>query len=265
MNQSPHSLAGLLFEAYISRKKLPVFSRRLNLSEEDAYAVQDSFVKQVEAYTRKNSLGYKIGGCSYNGEKGKFGFHYGHLIPADIYADGSSIEIPEEGIFAEAEIGLYLNEQIRSVSCPDDIFTTIDAVVPVLELTRPRFSGERTLSDTICDNAAHLAVVTGCALPCLPDPDLEFSPAITINSMLPEYRRGSASIRMMADYILLLKDELQKRSARIQPGSLFLSGTLSRPSLQLHPGDSIMVDFGGHLCVSAHFPGLYSHSFSAKT
>ena len=265
MNKDPHNLAGLLFEAYASRKKLPVFSRRLNLSTEDAYAVQASFVKQVEAYTKKSSLGYKIGGCSYKGEKGKFGFHYGQLVPANLYANNSSIGIPEEEeICAEAEIGLYLNERIHSVFCPDDVFMAIDAVVPVLELTRTRFSGDRTLSDTICDNAAHLAVVTGSALPCLPDPDLEFSPIITINSSYPEYRRGSASIRMMADYILLLKDELQKRSTLIRPGCLFLSGTLSRPSLKLRPDDSVMADFGNSLIVSAHFQCLYSHSISDK-
>lgn len=230
---------------------------------EDAYAVQNAWLKLKQAGGRVIK-GHKIGLTSramriaINIDEPDYGF----LLDDMFYGDGA--EIRTDRLIAprvEAELAFVLKTRLSGPDCTIyDVLNATDFVVPALEIldarierVDPKTKRTRTVLDTIADNAADAAIVTG-GRPFRPlDADLRWiSTLCYLNGQIEESGVAAAVLNHPANGIAWLANRLAPHGVALEAGETVLSGSFIRP-IDAKAGDTFHADYGPYGSVSCHF------------
>ena len=257
-------LANELDEAERSRRQVDLFSLRYpHMTFEDAYAVQTAWVaKKIRGGRR--AVGHKIGLTSKAMQRaGNIDEpDYGTLLDDMLLPEGGDLPFDR---FIEPRIEVELSFILgRPLKGPEvtiiDVLEAADWVVPTLEVIDARIrrsdpgSGRtRTMIDTIADNAANAAIITG-GRPVRTDAlDLRWISALIYkNGVVEESGVAAAVLNHPAKGIAWLANKLAPFDVGLEAGEIVLSGSFTAP-VPIARGDTFHVDYGPLGSIAARF------------
>ncbi len=234
-----------------------------DLTLQDAYAVQRAWVALKLARGRV-VRGHKIGLTSraMQSAVGIAEPDYGVVLDDMLLLDGAIV--PAGRFIAprvEVELAFVLGRPLRGPGCT--IFHVLDAtayVTPALEIldsrmhrADPQTKATRTVRDTIADNAANAAIVTGGRpfKPC--DVDLRWVAALCYrNGALEETGVAAGVLNHPANAVAWLVNKLGAHGEGLAADEIVLSGSFVRP-IDARSGDTFHADYGPMGSVSCHF------------
>jgi 2-oxo-hept-3-ene-1,7-dioate hydratase len=256
MNEDQVAAAGeALFIAERDRSQTRLISAaHPGMDMDDAYAVQAAFVR------RKLAAGGVVRG-----------WKIGLTSKAMQYA--LNIDIPDSGIlFAdmffdhggtvpagrfiepriEAEIAFIMKTDLAGGEVtPADVIAATDHVAPALEIldTRiyradPDTGAQRSVLDTISDNAANAGIVLGDSTLAIDETDLRWVGAIVArNDEVEETGLGAGVLNDPVLSMAWLVHRLARYGDGLRAGDVVLSGSFIRP-IEARHGDSFLADYG---------------------
>lgn len=258
------ALARELYESERSRVQIESFSKRFpDLAIEDSYAIQREWVALKQADGR-NVVGHKIGLTSRAMQlsAGITEPDYGAIFDDMLYGDGATI--PTEGYIVprlEVEFAFILaNPLVGPGVTLFDVLNATDYVVPALELIDARIerfdretNAPRTVRDTIADNAANAAVITG-GRPMRPDAaDWRWSGALLYkNGVVEESGLGAAVLNHPGNGVAWLANTLSAYGEGLAAGEIVLGGSFTRP-VPAAAGDTFHADYGRSGSIAVRF------------
>lgn len=237
--------------------------RHPGMTMDDAYSIQDAWVKRKIAAGRKVT-GWKIGLTS---KAMQYALNIdipdsGVLFDDMMFADGDTV--PKDRFIqprVEAEIAFVMKAPLKG---PDigifDVLNATDYVTPALEIldTRilrvdPQSKKARTIVDTIADNAANAGVVLGGRAMRPDQLDLRWVGAIVSrNGQVEETGLGAGVLNHPARGVAWLANRLAAYGDHVEAGQIVLAGSFVRPVEARH-GDTIVADYGPLGSVSSYF------------
>lgn len=214
---------------------------------EDAYAIQQLWAESRVARGAR-IVGHKIGLTSRAMQMASKMTEpdYGVLLDDMLYADGA--RIPASRFHAprlEVELAFVLGKPLagRHVT----LFDVLDAtsyVTPALEVIDYRTDVPRQICDTVADNAAAAAMVTGGRVIRPMDVDLRWVGAtLSKNGVIEESGVSAAVMGHPAMGIVWLVNRLAKHDIGLEAGHILLAGSFTRPTA-VAAGDTIHADYG---------------------
>lgn len=240
--------ANALLQAEIDRKPIQQVSRTWPQMEiEDAYAVQQLW---AEAKVRSGAriVGHKIGLTSRAMQMASKMNEpdYGVLLDSMVYADGARISASQFHLpRLEVELAFVLDKPLGGR--PISVYDVLDAtayVTPALEIIDYRTEVPRSICDTIADNAAAAAMVTGGRIVRPMDIDLRWVGAtLSKNGVIEESGVSAAVMGHPAMGIVWLANKLAGHGQRLEAGHILLAGSFTRPTA-IAAGDTIHADYG---------------------
>lgn len=234
-----------------------------DLTIEDAYAIQRSWTA-MQLERGRVIKGHKIGLTSKAMQNAVSISEpdYGVLFADMFYQDAGTI--PYERFFApriEVELAFVLKTDLRGPDCTIfDVLNATDYVTPALEIletrmhrVHPQTKKPRTVIDTISDNAANAALVTG-GRPFRPlDVDLRWVSALLFkNGQIEETGVAAGVLNHPANGIAWLANRLAPHDTYLKAGEVVLAGSFTRP-IEVARGDTIHADYGPYGSVSCQF------------
>ncbi len=262
--ETVEALARRLHEAGESKRPIRIFTiDHPDLTINDAYAVQRAWTGLQVACGRVIK-GHKIGLTSkaMQAAVGIAEPDYGVLFDDMFYPDGATIEFERyRAPRIEAELAFVLRADLEGPGCT--IFDVLDAtayVTPALEIleTRmhrvdPETGAIRGVVDTISDNAANAALVTG-GRPISPtETDLRWvSALLSRNGLIEETGVAAGVLNHPALGIAWLANKLADQGELLRAGEVVLAGSFTRP-IDVRKHDTIHADYGMLGSVSCHF------------
>lgn len=214
---------------------------------EDAYAVQKLWADSKVAQGAR-IVGHKIGLTSRAMQMASKMTEpdYGMLMDDMLFTDGA--RIPAASFHAprlEVELAFVLGKPLGGKHVT--IYDVLDAtayVTPALEIIDYRTEVPRAIVDTIADNAAAAAMVTGGRVVKPMDIDLRWVAAtLSKNGVIEESGVSAAIMGHPAMGIVWLANKLALHGITMQPGHILLAGSFTRPTA-VAAGDTIHADFG---------------------
>ncbi|WP_411881591.1 2-oxo-hept-4-ene-1,7-dioate hydratase [Polaromonas sp. YR568] len=240
--------ADALLEAGRTRQPIRQVSQTWPAMEiEDAYAVQKLWADSKVAQGAR-IVGHKIGLTSRAMQMASKMTEpdYGMLMDDMLFTDGA--RIPAAGFHAprlEVELAFVLGKPLGGKHVT--IYDVLDAtayVTPALEIIDYRTEVPRAIVDTIADNAAAAAMVTGGRVVRPMDIDLRWVAAtLSKNGVIEESGVSAAIMGHPAMGIVWLANKLALHGITMQPGHILLAGSFTRPTA-VAAGDTIHADFG---------------------
>lgn len=216
---------------------------------EDAYAVQQMWAEErIKLGARQ--VGHKIGLTSRAMQMASKMTEpdYGVLLDDMLFSDGA--RIPASRFHApriEVELAFVLGKDIGGKGTHTSIFDVLEAtayVTPALEIIDYRTEVPRAIVDTIADNAAAGAMVTGGRVVRPMDVDLRWVGAtLSKNGTIEESGVSAAVMGHPAMGIVWLANKLAIHDIPLKAGQIFLGGSFTRPT-SVQTGDTLMADFG---------------------
>lgn len=242
------AIADELAVAERDRTTVPLLTaRHPGMTVEDAYAVQGEWRRRGIAAGRR-PVGRKIGLTSkvMQAATGIDEPDYGAIFADMVYEDGAVIEHGRfSNVRIEVELAFRLSAAVDGPDATvDDVLAATEHVVPALEILSSRIELQgRTIVDTISDNAAMGAMVTG-GTPVRPDDvDLRWVPALLHrNGTIEESGVAGAVLGHPALGVAWLANKLAQHGDRLEAGELVLAGSFTRP-IWVHPGDTVLADY----------------------
>jgi 2-oxo-hept-3-ene-1,7-dioate hydratase len=152
----------------------------------------------------------------------------------------------------EVELAFVLSSDLdESTVDLADVIEATDRVVPALELiaarshrTDPITGLRRTVVDTISDNAANAAIVTGGSSVGADEVDLRWVGALLErNGEIEESGLAAAVLNHPANGIVWLARRYAQHGMALRAGNIVLAGSFTRP-VDVRHGDNIRVDYG---------------------
>ena len=214
---------------------------------EDAYAIQQMWAEsRVKAGARV--IGHKIGLTSRAMQMASKMTEpdYGVLLDDMVYADGARIPAARfHSPRLEVELAFVLGKRVGGKHVT--VYDVLDAtsyVTPALEIIDYRTEVPRHICDTIADNAAAAAMVTGGRVVRPMDVDLRWVAAtLSKNGVIEESGVSAAVMGHPAMGIVWLANRLARHDIMLEPGHILLAGSFTRPT-SVAAGDTIHADFG---------------------
>jgi 2-oxo-hept-3-ene-1,7-dioate hydratase len=248
-------LASELDQAERTRVQVEHFSKRFpDMTIEDGYAISRAWVRQKLARGRV-ARGHKIGLTSHAMQQSSQIDEpdYGTLLD-DMFITESS-EIPVERFIAprvEVELAFVLGKRLQGPNVTIfDVLAATDYVVPAIEIIDARIEqfdrhtrAPRKVFDTIADNAANAAIITG-GRPVKPDVvDLRWVGALLYkNGVIEESGLAAAVLNHPATGVAWLANKLAPWDEYLEAGEVVLAGSFTRPTAALS-GDTFHADYG---------------------
>jgi 2-oxo-hept-3-ene-1,7-dioate hydratase len=230
---------------------------------DDAYAVQAAFVRHKLA-AGGTIRGWKIGLTSkamqyaLNIDIPDSGilfedmfFDHGGTVPGDRFIEPR----------IEAEIAFIMSRNLAGDEVtPDDVIAATDHVAPALEIldTRiyradPETGAQRSILDTISDNAANAGIVLGDRTHRIDDADLRWVGAIVArNDEVEETGLGAGVLNDPVLSMAWLVHRLAQYGEGLRAGDVVLSGSFVRP-IEARHGDRFVADYGSFGTVRIDF------------
>ncbi|MGA3156852.1 MAG: 2-oxo-hept-4-ene-1,7-dioate hydratase [Steroidobacteraceae bacterium] len=221
---------------------------------EDAYAVQRQWVTVKMAEGRK-LRGHKVGLTSRAMQASSQISEpdFGDLLDDMFYESGADLPMTRFIVpRVEVELAFVLGKPLRGPGITVfDVLDATDYVIPALEIIDARIQQidpetkvPRRVMDTISDNAANAAVVTG-GRPVRPlDIDLRWVAALLYkNGTIEESGVAAAVLNHPANGLVWLANKLSQYGVGLSAGQIILGGSFTRP-VPAEAGDLIHVDYG---------------------
>lgn len=247
-----------------TRVQVEHFSKRFpGMTVEDGYRVSREWVRLQIAAGRK-VIGHKIGLTSRAMQVSSQIDEpdYGILLDDMFFRDGA--ELPFARFIVprvEVELAFVLAKPLKGPDCTIfDVLNATDYVIPAIEIIDarihqidPETKKPRRVFDTISDNAANAALVTG-GRPIKPlDVDLRWVAAILYrNGVIEESGVAAAVLNHPANGVAWLANKLAPYDVTLEPGQVILGGSFTRP-VEARQGDVFHVDYGGLGSISCRF------------
>lgn len=259
-----HALARRLDEAERTRTPTRQFSLDYpGMTMADAYAIQRAWI-DLKLASGRRILGHKIGLTS-RAMQLSVGIDTpdsGYLLDDMFYQDGATIPAGRFiGTRLEVELAFVMKTRLSGPGCTIyDVLNATDFVTPALEIldariqrSDPLTGATRKIFDTIADNAANAAIVTG-GRPIRPmDVDLRWISALCYrNAALEETGVAAGVLNHPANGVAWLANRLAPYGVALEPGQVVLSGSFIRP-VDARKGDTFMADFGPYGSLGCHF------------
>ncbi|MBT1003575.1 2-oxo-hepta-3-ene-1,7-dioic acid hydratase [Paenarthrobacter sp. DKR-5] len=251
-------IADELLEAALTRTPVPRLSlRHPEMTVEDSYAVQQLWRRRNEAAGRR-LVGRKIGLTSkaMQTATGITEPDYGAIFDDMVLETGCTV--PWDRYThprVEVELAFVLDRDLSGPGCTLlDVLDATRYVVPALEILDSRIEMEgRTIVDTIADNAAMGAMVTG-GRPARPDAvDLRWVAAILYrNQTVEETGVAAGVLDHPAAGVHWLANKLAAHGDGLKAGDTILAGSFTRP-LWVYKGDTVHADYGPLGAVTCRF------------
>jgi 2-oxo-hept-3-ene-1,7-dioate hydratase len=216
---------------------------------EDAYAVQQLWAEERISRGAR-AVGHKIGLTSRAMQMASKMTEpdYGVLLDDMLYTDGARIPASRfQAPRLEVELAFVLGRRLGGRGNPSTIYDVLDAtayVTPALEIIDYRTEVPRAIVDTIADNAAAAAMVTGGRVVRPMDVDLRWVAAtLSKNGVIEESGVSAAIMGHPAMGIVWLANKLAVHDIALEAGHILLAGSFTRPTA-VAAGDTIHADFG---------------------
>jgi 2-oxo-hept-3-ene-1,7-dioate hydratase len=259
-------LALRLHRAEQTRTQVRQFSLELpEITIEDAYSIQQEWVRMKIAEGRK-PIGHKIGLTSRAMQRASNISEpdYGVLLDDMLFQDG--FDIPFERFIVprvEVELAFILKDRLSGPNCTIfDVLKATDYVIPAIEIidsriqpVDPETKVTRKVCDTISDNAANAALVTG-GRPVKPDEvDLRWVAAVLHrNGVIEESGVAAAVLSNPVNGPAWLANKLHPHGASLEPGEIILGGSFTAP-VPARTGDTFHIDYGPLGSIAFGFAG----------
>lgn len=251
-------IADDLAKAERTRTMIPRLTAQYpEMTVEDSYAVQAEWVRRGEEEGRR-LVGRKIGLTSRVMQEatGISEPDYGAIFSDMIYENGSEIEHDQfSNVRIEVELAFVLGEDLTGPNASVfEVFDKTKYIIPALEILSSRVEmKDRTIVDTIADNAAMGAMVYG-GNPVKPgDVDLRWVSALLYrNHVLEDTGVAAAILNQPAMGVVWLANKLHSHGAILRAGDIILAGSFTKP-MWVYKGDSIHADFGKMGTITCRF------------
>ena len=225
-----------------------------DMTMDDAYAIQNAWVKRKVANGRV-VRGHKVGLTSRamqlasNINEPDFGV----LLDDMFYTDGAAL--PMERFIVprvEVELAFVLGADLKGPGVTlMDVLRATEYVVPALEIIDARFHQvdpqtkvTRKVLDTISDNAANAAIVTGGRPVKVDELDLRWVGAGLIrNGIIEETGLALGVLNHPGNGVVWLANKLGSLGVSLKAGQVILSGSFTRPVFA-QKGDVFCADYG---------------------
>ncbi|MEX0502040.1 2-oxo-hept-4-ene-1,7-dioate hydratase [Alphaproteobacteria bacterium LSUCC0719] len=221
---------------------------------DDAYAVQAAFVRHKLA-AGGTVRGWKIGLTSKAMQYAlNIDIPDSGILFEDMFFDHAGT-VPGDRFIEpriEAEIAFIMSRDLAGDEVtPDDVIAATDHVAPALEIldTRiyradPETGAQRSILDTISDNAANAGIVLGDRTHRIDDADLRWVGAIVArNDEVEETGLGAGVLNDPVLSIAWLVHRLAHYGEGLRAGDVVLSGSFVRP-IEARHGDRFVADYG---------------------
>lgn len=252
------SIVDELADAARTRIPMPRLSARYpDMRVADAYAVQRAWQRRGEA-TGRELYGRKIGLTSKVMQEatGIDEPDYGVIFRDMVLETGAAV--PHAGFTnprVEVELAFVLKSPLHGprVTLPDVLEAT-SHVYPALEILSSRIEmADRTIVDTISDNAAMGAMVAGGRPVRVDEVDLRWVAALLYrNQRIEESGVAAAVLDHPAAGVAWLARKLAAHDEGLEAGQHILAGSFTRP-LWVYEGDVIHADYGALGAVTCRF------------
>ena len=240
--------ADALYAADRERRIIPQLSKTYDGIElADAYAIQQLWLdKRVKDGARL--VGRKIGLTSRAMQMASNFTEpdYGYLTDDMLIADGAQIETARYvNPRLEVELAFIMGADLSGAGCSvADVMRATEFITPALELIAYRTQVPRQIVDTIADNAAAGAIITGGRLVRPFDVDIRWVGAtLSKNGIIEESGVSAAVMGHPAAGMAWLVNKLAAHGGGLKKGQIVLSGSFTRP-INIVAGDVIAADFG---------------------
>ena len=240
--------ADSLHQADQGRSIIPQLSKTYEGIElADAYAIQQMWLdKRIKDGARL--VGRKIGLTSRAMQMASNFTEpdYGFLTDDMLIADGAQIETARYvNPRLEVELAFIMGEDLSGAGCSvADVMRATEFITPALELIAYRTQVPRQIVDTIADNAAAGAIITGGRLVRPFDVDIRWVGAtLSKNGVIEESGVSAAVMGHPAAGMAWLVNKLAEHGGGLKKGQIVLSGSFTRP-INIVAGDVIAADFG---------------------
>ncbi|NVN00189.1 2-oxo-hept-4-ene-1,7-dioate hydratase [Arthrobacter sp. SDTb3-6] len=238
-----------LFEA--GRTRIPIerlTARYPDMTVEDSYRVQKLWQQCGEAAGRKLS-GRKIGLTSRAMQlsSGITEPDYGVIFEDMVLPSGCSL--PWDGYTnprVEVELAFVLKHEIVGPGATIlDVMNATEYVVPALEILDSRIEmPDRTIVDTISDNAAMGVMVLGGTPVRIQDVDLPWIAAVLYkNQVVEETGVAAGVLGHPAAGVYWLANKIAAHGDVLKAGQIILAGSFTRP-VPVDRGDTVFADYG---------------------
>lgn len=229
----------------------------------DAYAIQDAWVDMKLAAGRRID-GRKIGLTS-RAMQSQLGINIpdSGVLFDDMFFENNGV-IPK-GRFIEprieAEIAFIMGEDLHGADAtPETVLAATEFVAPALEILDTRIfrvdpvtGKQRSVFDTISDNAANAGIILGDQRHNPNEVDLKWTGAIVHkNNVVEETGLGAGVLGDPLLSMAWLARRLAEHGAYIRRGETVLSGSFIR-ALEAPSGSKFYADFGSFGSVSCTF------------
>jgi 2-oxo-hept-3-ene-1,7-dioate hydratase len=237
-----------ILQAERTRKVIPQPSRTYPAMEiEDAYDIQRLWAEHRLAAGARIA-GHKIGLTSRAMQMASKMTEpdYGRILDDALYADGAQID---SALFIkprlEVELAFIMGEDLAGPGArTHDVMRAAEFVTPALEVIDYRTEVPRAITDTIADNAAFGAIVTGGRMIRPFDVDIRWVGAtLSKNGVIEESGVSAAVMGHPAAGVAWLVNKLAAVGARLLKGQIVLAGSFTRP-VDIAKGDVIHADYG---------------------
>jgi 2-oxo-hept-3-ene-1,7-dioate hydratase len=258
------SLASELEQAEQRREQIPQFSSRYpTMTVADSYAIQKAWMDLKKARGLR-AIGHKIGLTSRAMQIAAQITEpdYGTLLDGMLLHDGVEIKT---GSFIEprleVEFAFVLKRALRGPSVTlMEVMSAVDCVVPALELIDARIErfdrqtkAPRKVLDTIADNAASGAVITGGNPRKAEAVDLRWAGALLYkNGIIEETGLGAGVLNHPGTGVAWLANKLASHDESLAAGEIVLCGSFTRP-VDCAAGDVFHADYGSLGTITARF------------
>ncbi len=218
-----------------------------NIELADAYAIQQLWLdRRVKDGARL--VGRKIGLTSRAMQMASNFTEpdYGYLTDDMMLADGAQIDAARYmSPRLEVELAFIMGQDLKGPGCTvADVMRATEFVTPALELIAYRTQVPRAIVDTIADNAAAGAIVTGGRLVRPFDVDIRWVGAtLSKNGIIEESGVSAAVMGHPAAGMAWLVNKLALHGGGLKAGQIVLAGSFTRP-VSVAAGDVIQADYG---------------------
>lgn len=253
-----NAIADELARAEREKTVIPRITARYPDAEiEDAYAIQGIWRDKALAEGRRIA-GRKIGLTSkaMQAATGITEPDYGVMFSDTVYSTGAVIPFDAfSNVRIEVELAFVLSRPLQGPDCTlFDVLRATEYVTPALEVLNSHIELQgRTIVDTISDNAAYGAMVTG-GIPMRPDAiDLRWVSAMLYrNETIEETGVAAGVLNHPATGVAWLANKFHQHGARLEAGEIILAGSFTRP-MWVERGDSVLCDYGPMGTITCRF------------
>ena len=239
-----------LHQALVDRRTvLPLTSRGLDLTIEDAYRIQQRMIShRLDAGERV--VGKKIGVTSKVVMQ-MLDVHqpdFGWLLSGMVCPEGEAI--PMDRLIqprAEGEIAFVLRRDLRGPGVTAaDVLAATECVLPCFEIVDSRIQDWKIrIQDTVADNASCGVFVLGGRAVDPRDVDLRLcGMVLEKNGEIVGTGAGAAALGSPVNAVAWLANTLGRLDIPLLAGEVILSGSLAA-LIPVKAGDSLRIDIGG--------------------